>query len=77
VHNARGGSSDRGGRTSAAGRASVRWKKSKSKIPGDANAKPSDEGDPTGLWRGGMTLGGGVIVIDTVLIPYDPGWFER
>jgi hypothetical protein len=89
VHNARGGSSDRGGRTSAAGRASVRWKKAKTEpedpkdrfgVRGVAASKgrnKPDDGDAAGLWRGGMTLGGGVVVIDTVLIPYDPGWFER
>jgi uncharacterized surface protein with fasciclin (FAS1) repeats len=73
VRNARGGSSDRPARTGAAGRATVRWKASKS--------APSlgilESSDPTPLWRGGMTLGGGVIVIDTVLEPYAPGWFTR
>lgn len=68
VHNARGGSSNRGGRTQSAGRSSVRWRKSKNDIM-------ASKDDP--LWRGGMTLGGGVIVLDSVLIPYNPGWWER
>jgi hypothetical protein len=74
VHNARGGSSDRGGRTSTAGRASVRWKKTKAP---SVKEPEGDDSEAAGLWRGGMTLGGGVVVIDTVLIPYDPGWYER
>ncbi|KLT41463.1 FAS1 domain-containing protein [Cutaneotrichosporon oleaginosum] len=69
VRNARGGSSDRPARTGAAGRASVRWKASKS------SAVSILESTEPPLWRGGMTLGGGVIVIDTVLEPYAPGWF--
>lgn len=35
------------------------------------NEKP----DQTQLWSNGMTLGGGVIVIDSVLIPYEPSWW--
>lgn len=77
VHNARSGSTDHGARTNGAGRSSVRWRKghddsiSRSKVTaGDTEPQPQ-------LWLGGMTLGGGVIVLDTVLIPYDPGWWER
>jgi hypothetical protein len=59
----------------------VRWRKghddsiSKSKSESRATAGDTEPQPP--LWLGGMTLGGGVIVLDTVLIPYDPGWWER
>lgn len=66
------------------GRASVRWrrsgraglsglKKHKAEIPdgGEANDDNLD------LWRGGLTLGGGVLVIDSVLVPFEPSWFNR
>lgn len=83
VYNARSGSTERPARTEQAGRASVRWKASQGgRDPASilasfiANAMEKGE-DPPALWRGGMTLGGGVIVIDTVLEPYNPGWFTR
>jgi uncharacterized surface protein with fasciclin (FAS1) repeats len=55
-----------------AGRASPIW----------LTAEDDDDGqltlimDETGtVWRDGQSLGGGVITIDRVLIPYEPGWF--
>ncbi|BEI99521.1 hypothetical protein CcaverHIS631_0405640 [Cutaneotrichosporon cavernicola] len=84
VRNARGGSSDRPARTGPAGRASVRWEAAKQSIIGilsttsiHSDAHTADDPASTPLWRGGMTLGGGVIVIDAVLEPYDPPWFTR
>lgn len=79
IRNARAGSNERPARTGQAGRATVRWKQGRSKHDVDAALfDGSDDAPPTsGLWRGGMTLGGGVIVIDTVLEPYHPGWYTR
>ncbi|GMK59312.1 hypothetical protein CspeluHIS016_0703270 [Cutaneotrichosporon spelunceum] len=84
VHNAHGGSSDRPARTGPAGRASVRWKAAKQSgidVLSSTNTKSgagiADDSANTALWRGGMTLGGGVIIIDAVLEPYDPSWFTR
>ncbi|WVO18265.1 hypothetical protein L204_105976 [Cryptococcus depauperatus] len=37
-----------------------------------------DEDDEANkLWRGGMVLGGGLLVIDSALIPYEPSWFYK
>jgi uncharacterized surface protein with fasciclin (FAS1) repeats len=76
IRGARGGI-ERGGsgevaRIGAGGKSSVRWRK--------RVAMSEHEGaDPGGmtLWRGGMALGGGVMMIDSVLIPYEPTWFSR
>lgn len=73
------------------GRASVRWRKSVDRptglhgkkgkgrkgveTPGEGSDVPDDAN--LELWRGGLTLGGGVLVIDSVLIPYEPSWFNR
>ncbi|ORX38916.1 hypothetical protein BD324DRAFT_617870 [Kockovaella imperatae] len=29
------------------------------------------------LWKGGLALGGGVLMIDNVLVPFEPSWFSR
>ena len=77
VRNARGGSSlDASARVGASGRASVRWRRRiGTKL---ADGAKSDVSDNEGmLWRGGMTLGGGVVMLDAVLTPYEPSWFSR
>ena len=87
VRNARSSESkgDTSARIGASGRASVRWRKSyKQQVSGIETTKKDkpgkkekvdDRGDE--LWRGGMTLGGGVIMLDSVLVPYEPHWFSR
>ncbi|KAL1406085.1 hypothetical protein Q8F55_007768 [Vanrija albida] len=87
IHNARGGSNnDNAAHTGDSGRASVRWKHSRGDDGGDGgdggirafkDDKESGDIDNGPLWRGGMSLGGGVILVDAVLIPFNPGWFER
>lgn len=84
IHNARGGSNnDNAAQTGDSGRASVRWKHSRGdgntgiRTSGKDDQKEGGEIDTGPLWRGGMSLGGGVIVVDAVLIPFNPGWFER
>lgn len=77
VRDARAGSNDRPARTEQAGRASVRWKATRGGRDPAVEKGGGGDGEPPALWRGGMTLGGGVIVIDTVLEPYNPGWFTR
>lgn len=74
------------------GRASVRWRKTvghfhsvEGEKHGDGKKGKEEQGVPPisqddtnlELWRGGLTLGGGVLVIDSVLIPYEPSWFDR
>lgn len=58
-------------RLGQSGRATVRWRKAANSFKKDKH--PEDET----LWRNGMTLGGGVIMLDAVLIPYEPDWFTR
>jgi len=66
-------------RVGQSGRASVRWRKSLQA----GNYGVLDDETPPGthvnleLWKGGMALGGGVLVIDSVLVPYEPSWFSR
>ena len=70
-------------RVGASGRASVRWRRSGREGLHGGKHEPKDDGDRTSydenlaLWRGGLALGGGVLVIDSVLIPYEPSWFNR
>ena len=56
-------------RVMEAGRATPVW----SSIDGNPpELSVSEDGT---LWRDGQSLGGGIITIDRVLIPYQPGWF--
>ena len=77
IRNARANIGHASARIGASGRASVRWKRASSNIVSYANAGKSIEDDSRQLWRGGMTLGGGVLMIDSVLLPYEPSWFSR
>nr|XP_018259015.1 uncharacterized protein I303_08558 [Kwoniella dejecticola CBS 10117]OBR81173.1 hypothetical protein I303_08558 [Kwoniella dejecticola CBS 10117] len=84
IKGARGGgdmSVGNSARIGQSGRASVRWKKNH-KDSLDNKDQDEDEEDEDGeqskrLWKDGMTLGGGVLMIDNVLIPYQPSWFSR
>lgn len=72
IHNA--------GRVLSWGRATPRWRRSADlgsagSIVGDAS--PIDASLVNATWKGIMTLGGGVVVIDNVLVPYEPSWFFR
>ena len=77
-------------RVGASGRATVRWRRNKADsmgirsedVPTRARRwfknKAVEEGDPSyDLWKGGLALGGGVLMIDNVLVPYEPSWFSR
>ncbi|WVQ81644.1 hypothetical protein IAT38_003768 [Cryptococcus sp. DSM 104549] len=86
IRNARGGGFGDSAWVTGGGRASVRWRKGngnsadfKKKHGNDADGGDKDDEDEQDerLWRGGMTLGGGVLVIDSVLLPYEPSWFSR
>jgi len=65
-------------RVGQSGRASVRWRKS---LRAGGHHPDNDEQPHNHvnleLWSGGMALGGGVLVIDSVLVPYEPSWFSR
>lgn len=74
VRGARGGSGANAARVGDSGRASVRWRKSAVAAELDT-VHGVDEGDV--LWRGGVTLGGGVVIVDSVLIPFEPSWLTR
>lgn len=84
IKDARGEERVRGdsARVGMAGRASVRWKyprrdaASDLENDGDEQDRKHQDGRDR-LWEGGMTLGGGVLMIDSVLIPYEPSWFSR
>ena len=76
VRGARGGYGVNAARLGDSGRASVRWRKNQDKSLADAMDRVHGmEGNV--LWRGGVTLGGGVVLLDNVLIPYEPSWFTR
>ena len=93
IKNARGrGSIDGGGndaaRVGASGRASVRWKRNRQterypsypwkRLFSGTSARADVEQDKSyDLWKGGLALGGGVLMIDNVLVPYEPSWFSR
>jgi uncharacterized surface protein with fasciclin (FAS1) repeats len=79
VKDARGHSQDHNaGRLISWGRATPRWARF---------SNSSDSATPRTLeietilvnstWNGIMTLGGGLLVIDNVLLPYEPSWFFR
>lgn len=71
IRNARGTSGQGDvARVGQQGQASVRWKASVQPEIERAEQSPH-------LWLGGMSLGGGVIMIDSVLIPYEPSWWQR
>ena len=78
IRNARSGLGNDAARVGAAGRASVRWRKARytGSLMKD-KAKGEGEVSYDALWRGGMALGGGVLMIDSVLVPYEPSWFSR
>ena len=72
-------------RVGASGRATVKWRKNREGDRAsvyDSSLRATDD-DETGtvdnldLWKGGLTLGGGVLMVDSVLIPYEPSWFSR
>ncbi|WWD21028.1 hypothetical protein CI109_105509 [Kwoniella shandongensis] len=90
IRGARGNGNREGdsARVGQGGRASVRWKSrsnpraemekrkmKKKPVQHDDEGESADEGRL--LWEGGMTLGGGVLMIDSVLIPYQSSWFSR
>jgi uncharacterized surface protein with fasciclin (FAS1) repeats len=77
IRNARAGIGHASARIGVSGRASVRWKRSASFLVPRSNTGQSIEDDSRRLWTGGMTLGGGVLMIDSVLVPYEPSWFSR
>ncbi|WVQ75361.1 hypothetical protein IAR50_004980 [Cryptococcus sp. DSM 104548] len=86
IQNARNGAGGDSARVGATGRASVRWKNTHAESQKHKDKDNGDRNDETGddeiqewkkLWRGGMTLGGGVLIIDSVLIPYEISWFSR
>lgn len=77
IRNARAGIGHASARIGSSGRASVRWKRGQSNAVSGGDDKKSFEDDSRELWRGGMTLGGGVLMIDSVLVPYEPSWFSR
>lgn len=74
IRNARSGIGHASARIGSSGRASVRWKRGSSVSRRDERAFVHSDMD---LWQGGMTLGGGVLMIDSVLVPYEPSWFSR
>lgn len=77
VKDARGQSQDHNaGRIVSWGRATPRWmQRSDFGTAGDASGLEASLVNAT--WNGIMTLGGGVVVIDNVLLPYEPSWFFR
>lgn len=75
IRNARANIGHASARIGASGRATVKWKRGSS--VSNRDEKTSIEDDNRELWRGGMTLGGGVLMIDSVLVPYEPSWFSR
>ncbi|WWC73256.1 uncharacterized protein I206_107222 [Kwoniella pini CBS 10737] len=77
-------------RIGQSGRSTVRWKKNykkdlashpfdfdMAKKRKDKKIEDEDKEQFDKLWKDGMTLGGGVLMIDNVLIPYQPSWFSR
>ncbi|WWD06482.1 hypothetical protein V865_004572 [Kwoniella europaea PYCC6329] len=44
---------------------------------GKKDDRDEEDEESKRLWKDGMTLGGGVLMIDSVLIPYQPSWFSR
>ncbi|WRT68887.1 uncharacterized protein IL334_005869 [Kwoniella shivajii] len=71
-------------RIGQSGRASVRWKThyfvsdlEKKRSNGNKDKDVDEDDSNVLLWKDGMTLGGGVMMIDNVLIPYQPSWFSR
>jgi hypothetical protein len=86
IRNARSSAGNDAARLGATGRGSVRWRKNKGdqgvsvSKGGKGKDKAKDDDAHDGyeeLWRGGMTLGGGVVMLDSVLVPYEPSWFSR
>ena len=74
IRNARGGLGNNAARIGVAGRATVRWRNSNTH---DDSFRDNDEITRDYLWPGGMSLGGGVVMIDSVLVPYEPSWLSR
>ena len=79
IRNARGGLKNDAARIGASGRASVRWRYRQQQASSFEQSTQDDEEEVglDALWRGGMALGGGVVMIDSVLVPYEPSWFSR
>ncbi|KAJ9118158.1 hypothetical protein QFC22_004062 [Naganishia vaughanmartiniae] len=79
VKNARGQSQDHNaGRLLSWGRATPRWLRDSSTtdhLPGVGS--DIEDAMVNSTWNGIMTLGGGVLVIDNVLLPFEPSWFFR
>lgn len=80
IQNARSGYGNDAARLGQSGRATVRWRKSSQhnieSVGIYRKSRDKTERDDV-LWRGGMTVGGGVIMLDAVLIPYEPSWLTR
>lgn len=89
VHNARGVNS-KGAEIGLVGRATVRWRRNWDDDPEDPETPGAPQplafsrfwsqrlkNEENPLLRNGMTLGGGVLMIDQVLEPYHPSWFVR
>jgi uncharacterized surface protein with fasciclin (FAS1) repeats len=79
VKDARGHSQDHNaGRLISWGRATPRWAPDSSSSGSSAARNANiDAALVNSTWNGYMTLGGGLLVIDNVLLPYEPSWFFR
>ena len=81
VKDARGQRQDHNaGRFLSWGRASPRWRRLADQGPGvsvERHASGQEVNLVNATWNGIMTLGGGVMVIDNVLLPYEPSWFFK
>ncbi|OCF44928.1 hypothetical protein I317_01207 [Kwoniella heveanensis CBS 569] len=82
IKGARGGAAmGNSARIGQTGRASVRWKpraeKRKDRPKKGKSEEDEEDEQRRRLWGDGMTLGGGVLMIDQVLIPYHASWFSR
>lgn len=81
IRNSRSSMGNDYARIGQTGRATVRWREKAAVTRKHKNKEKHQEEPVTApnsdLWRGGMTLGGGVLMIDSVLIPYEPSWFSR
>lgn len=81
VKNARGQSQDHNaGRMLSWGRATPSWLGDSSNTPAEHLLSMTNDVEAAmvnATWNGIMTLGGGVLVIDSVLLPFEPSWFFR
>jgi uncharacterized surface protein with fasciclin (FAS1) repeats len=80
IKGARGNIDDFSARVGQSGRASVKWRKGQPSgllHPRGELFSMSANGKTSQLWHGGMALGGGVMILDAVLVPYRPSWFTK